>query len=151
MSNAYGRAYKRVADEDRLMSAKEIEKLILEKNKEKLRWDSEVCKDAKLTDISSKRLKWFLKEAGHEFHSVNEVVARIFVTTFKRKDYVPSPTQKTTQKIIALIEENPKITRKELAEVTGLTEDGINIIFKKCKTTPLLKESALIKGVIGKS
>lgn len=59
-------------------------------------------------------------------------------------------TQKTTQKIIALIEENPKITRKELAVVTGLTEDGIKYHLKKCKTNPLLKESVLIKGVTGK-
>ena len=74
---AYGRAYKRVADEDRLMSAKEIEKLILEKNKEKLRWDSEICKKAKIINISSKKLKWFLKEAGREYHSVENSLDKL--------------------------------------------------------------------------
>src|SRR3990167_5600419 len=47
---AYGRAYIRVADEDRQLSAKELEKLILRKNKDKLRWDTEICKEAKITD-----------------------------------------------------------------------------------------------------
>jgi len=63
---AYGRAYKRVADEDRLMSAKEVEKLILEKNKDKLMWDKEICKDASLDDIDKEKVKWFLRKAKEE-------------------------------------------------------------------------------------
>jgi len=328
---AYGRAYKRVADEDKLMSAKEIEKLILEKNKEKLRWDSEICKKAKLTDISSKKLKWFLKKSGREYHSVEnsleklgllkdekllnaavilfgekpqqffpnaklrcavfattdthlivdrqefegdlfylidkaeeyilknihigmrlegmyrvdvseidkdafreaiinafchrdywkydsvniaifkdrlevrspgglyggltieeikkkmiskrrneeiadmfheihfvekwgrgiglilskepdadfEVVAEIFITRFKRKHYVPptqKTTQKTTQKIITLIRKKSEITRKELAEETGLTEDGIKYHLKKMQEKGILKRVGPAKG-----
>jgi len=38
---AYGRAYMRVADEDRQLSARELENLILTKNREALRWDNE--------------------------------------------------------------------------------------------------------------
>jgi ATP-dependent DNA helicase RecG len=38
---AYSRAYVRVGDEDRKMSAKELENFILKKNKDKVRWDSE--------------------------------------------------------------------------------------------------------------
>lgn len=56
---AHGRAYIRVADEDRQLSAKELEGLILKKNKDKLRWDTEICKEAKLSDISAKKLKSF--------------------------------------------------------------------------------------------
>lgn len=63
---AYGRAYIRVADEDRLMSAKEVERLILEKNKEKLYWDKQICKDAGLEDIDKEKVKWFLKKAKYE-------------------------------------------------------------------------------------
>ena len=74
---AYGRTYKRIADEDKLMSAKEVEKLILEKNKEKLRWDSEICKEAKIADISSKKLKWFLKKSGREYHSVENSLKKL--------------------------------------------------------------------------
>jgi len=63
---AYGRAYKRVADEDRLMSAKELERLILEKNKDKLYWDKQICKDAGLKDIDKEKVKWFLRKAKEE-------------------------------------------------------------------------------------
>ncbi|MFH1432219.1 MAG: ATP-binding protein [archaeon] len=38
---AFGRAYIRVSDEDRQLCAKELEALILKKNKDKVRWDSE--------------------------------------------------------------------------------------------------------------
>ena len=40
---AYGRAYMRVADEDRQLSARELENLILHKNREALRWDNQPC------------------------------------------------------------------------------------------------------------
>lgn len=59
---AYGRAYIRVGDEDRLLSAKELENIILEKNKDKLAWDKEICKEAKLNDIDQKKVKWYLQE-----------------------------------------------------------------------------------------
>ena len=49
---AYGKAYKRVADEDRQLSARELENMILRKNKEKIRWDAEICARAKLKDLS---------------------------------------------------------------------------------------------------
>ncbi len=39
------------------------------------------------------------------------------------KNYIEA-TQKTTQKILALIKENPYITKKEIAEKIGITEDG---------------------------
>jgi ATP-dependent DNA helicase RecG len=63
---AYGGAYIRVGDEDRKMSAKELEKFILEKNKDKLRWDKEICSDAKLSDISKEKVRWFLRKAKAE-------------------------------------------------------------------------------------
>lgn len=37
---AYGRSYMRVADEDRQLSSRELENLILHKNKEAMRWDN---------------------------------------------------------------------------------------------------------------
>lgn len=58
---AYGRAYIRVGDSDRKLSAKEIEKIILEKHKDTLRWDNKICDKASLKDISSAKLKSFLK------------------------------------------------------------------------------------------
>lgn len=58
---AYGRAYMRVSDEDRKLSAKKIEEMILRKNKDKLRWDGQICKKATLKDISSYKFRKFLK------------------------------------------------------------------------------------------
>ncbi|MBI4981002.1 winged helix-turn-helix transcriptional regulator [Candidatus Woesearchaeota archaeon] len=67
---AYGRAYMRVGDEDRQISAKELERLILDKNRDKLRWDKEICKKANINDISIERLTWFLEQAGKNYHSI---------------------------------------------------------------------------------
>ena len=74
---AYGRAYMRVSDEDKLLSAKELEKLILEKNKDKLRWDKEICEGAGLEDIDEDRLKWFLGESGKNHHSIKSSLDKL--------------------------------------------------------------------------
>lgn len=74
---AYGRVYIRVGDEDRQLSAKEIERIILEKNKEMLAWDKEICTDAKISDISKSRLKWFLQKTGKSFDSVENSLKKL--------------------------------------------------------------------------
>jgi ATP-dependent DNA helicase RecG len=55
-------------------------------------------------------------------------------------------TQKTTQKIIALIEKSPEISRKELAEVIGLTEDGIKYHLKKMQKKGILERIGPARG-----
>jgi len=60
---AFGRPYKRVGRSTVRMSKDEYERLILEKHKEKLYFDSDICKEAKLKDINKERLLWFVKEA----------------------------------------------------------------------------------------
>jgi ATP-dependent DNA helicase RecG len=57
---AYGRAYIRVGDEDRQLSAKEVEKYIINKNKDKLRWDNEICDRATVKDIDEEAIKKFI-------------------------------------------------------------------------------------------
>ena len=42
-------------------------------------------------------------------------------------------TEKTTEKILRLMRENPHITNKELAEACGITEDGVYLEYKKAK------------------
>jgi len=74
---AYGRAYIRVGDENRQLSAKELERLILDKKRDKLAWDRETCKKAVFNDIGIEKLKWFLKEAGKEHHSVEDSLDRL--------------------------------------------------------------------------
>jgi len=67
---AYGRAYIRVGDEDRQLSARELENLILSKNRDRLRWDTEVCDKATVDDIGPGKLKSFLKLCGLKFDTI---------------------------------------------------------------------------------
>lgn len=60
---AFGRPYKRVGRSTHKMSKDEYERMILEKHKDKLYFDSQVCKDVKLADINEDKLLWFIKEA----------------------------------------------------------------------------------------
>lgn len=60
---SHGRAYMRVADEDRQLSAKELEKLILAKNSDRLRWDNGICRMG-VTDLDEGKLKRFVERAG---------------------------------------------------------------------------------------
>lgn len=60
---AYGRAYLRVADEDRLMSAKELENYILKRNKISEKWDTEIS-DKTVDDVNEKLLTDFLLRAN---------------------------------------------------------------------------------------
>ncbi|HDO25415.1 MAG TPA: ATP-dependent DNA helicase, partial [Nitrospirae bacterium] len=77
---AYGRAHIRVADEDRQLSAKELEGLILGKNKDKLRWDTEICKEAEITDISAVKVKSFLKGLGLKYDTVRNALEKLKLT-----------------------------------------------------------------------
>lgn len=60
---AHGRAYMRVADEDRQLSVKALEKLILSKNSEQLRWDNRIC-GMSVADLDDGKLKRFVERAG---------------------------------------------------------------------------------------
>jgi ATP-dependent DNA helicase RecG len=60
---AFGRAYIRVGDENRQLFAKELEAMILRKNKERLRWDAEPS-DCKLKDINESVLRQYIEKAN---------------------------------------------------------------------------------------
>jgi ATP-dependent DNA helicase RecG len=74
---AYGRAYIRVGDEDRQLSAKELENMILKKNKDKLRWDTAVCGKARIGDIGAGKLRKFLRKSGLEYTSVTNSLEKL--------------------------------------------------------------------------
>ncbi|MBU1269358.1 MAG: putative DNA binding domain-containing protein, partial [Nanoarchaeota archaeon] len=74
---AFGRAYVRTADEDRLLSSKELEELILKKNKYNLKWDEDICLNANLSDISSKKLKEYVLKAGLKYISKKETLENL--------------------------------------------------------------------------
>ena len=60
----------RVSDEDRQLSAKKIEEMILYKNKDELRWDKQVCKKATIKDISPYKFKHFLKLSNLNYNTL---------------------------------------------------------------------------------
>jgi len=55
-------------------------------------------------------------------------------------------TQKTTQKILALLRQNPHMTREELAKAVGISEAGIKFNLNKMKKQNLLKRVGPDKG-----
>src|SRR3990167_520180 len=59
---AYGRAYIRVSDEDKQLSAKELENLFVNKNKDKLRWDKQIS-EYKISEINARLLKNYIFKA----------------------------------------------------------------------------------------
>lgn len=73
---AYGRVYMRVADEDRQLTVRELEHLILIKNRGSLRWDTEPCA-MKLADVSESRLKTFLKRAGLKWSTASSALEKL--------------------------------------------------------------------------
>ncbi len=60
---SHGRAFMRVADEDRQLSAKELERLILSKNSDRMRWDNGFCR-AEAPALDDEKLKRFVERAG---------------------------------------------------------------------------------------
>ncbi|MCK5320233.1 putative DNA binding domain-containing protein [Candidatus Parcubacteria bacterium] len=74
---AKGRAFIRVGDENKQLSAKEIENIILRKNKDKLRWDKEICEEAKITDISVAKLRLFLKKSGLKYDNLENSLKKL--------------------------------------------------------------------------
>ena len=74
---AYGRAYVRVGDEDKKISPQELEHFILRKNKDKLRWDIEICVKAKLKDIDEEKVNVFVNAAGLKYYSVKSSLEKL--------------------------------------------------------------------------
>ncbi len=74
---AYGRAYVRVGDEDKKISPQELEHFILRKNRDKLRWDIEICVKAKLKDIDEEKVKVFVETAGLKFSSAKNSLEKL--------------------------------------------------------------------------
>ena len=60
---AYGRAYIRVADEDKKLSASELTEIILKNNRDALHWEDEPC-DLSIAQLVSEKISSFLARAG---------------------------------------------------------------------------------------
>jgi ATP-dependent DNA helicase RecG len=68
---AHGRAYMRVADEDRQLSAAELEAIIVDKNQNALRWDTRAL-DKPWPDLEIKKVKSFAKRAGLQWDTLGD-------------------------------------------------------------------------------
>jgi len=73
---ANGRAYMRVADEDRQLTARELENLIIAKNRDLHRWDSEIC-SATISDLDENKLRRFVERAGLKWDSPLNVLEKL--------------------------------------------------------------------------
>lgn len=73
---AHGRAYIRVADEDRQMSARELESLILKRNSAALRWDNEPSTTA-LAELSEEKIRRFVERAGLPWDSTANALTKL--------------------------------------------------------------------------
>ena len=71
---AYGRGYIRTGTENKQISARELENMIIRKNKESMRWDNQIYEGASLKDIDEKRVVEFVKRAGQKFTSVKNIL-----------------------------------------------------------------------------
>jgi len=58
--------YRRVGKSTLRMSKDEYERIILEKHKDKLYFDSQICKEATLADIDNIKVKRFIERASFE-------------------------------------------------------------------------------------
>ncbi len=68
---AFGRVYLRVADEDRQLSPKEIERLILEKNIYRSKWDSKLSKH-KISEVNESAISLFMNQLSKSGRIPNE-------------------------------------------------------------------------------
>jgi ATP-dependent DNA helicase RecG len=74
--SAYGRAYMRVADEDRQLSKQEQENLILRNKRSAMRWDNEPCK-ASLDDLDEEKVKTFVERSGLPWDSLPNTLEKL--------------------------------------------------------------------------
>jgi ATP-dependent DNA helicase RecG len=88
---AFGRPYKRVGRSTVKMTKDEYERSILDKNKNRIRFDNQVCKGAKLKDISRDLLKEFIRKGKSERgldlserSSVQEILMRLKLLKSKK-------------------------------------------------------------------
>jgi ATP-dependent DNA helicase RecG len=75
---AYGKAYIRVADEDRQISATELKHIILDKARDTLNWDSDPS-GVGLENIDQDKLKHFVKTAGLSWSHMVDVLEKLGV------------------------------------------------------------------------
>ena len=88
----------------------------------------------------------YVEKIGSGIKRIKELVPNVkfnissnwFGITFLRET-TQETTQETTSRILKLIRENPSITRKELAKIIGLSEDGIKYHLDKLRKDGVIR------------
>jgi ATP-dependent DNA helicase RecG len=73
---AYGRAFMRVADEDRQLSVKQLKDLIADQCRESLRWDNQPGKFT-ITDLDAAKIKSFVERAKLSWDTPQNALAKL--------------------------------------------------------------------------
>lgn len=73
---AMGRAYMRVADEDRQLSVRELEKIIVDKNQDRLRWDNQPC-NLSIAALDNVKLRAFVERAGLKWDTPENAIDKL--------------------------------------------------------------------------
>lgn len=73
---AYGRAFIRVADEDRQLSVKQLKDLIAAQSRESLRWDNQPGKFS-LADLDPTKIKQFVERANLAWDTPQNTLAKL--------------------------------------------------------------------------
>ena len=79
------------------------------------------------------RVQDMLKENGNKEAEFDVSKLTVFCVDVYSNEVDEATTQKTTQKILDLIKENPYISTVELAEACNLTRDGVTYQIRKLK------------------
>lgn len=70
-----------------------------------------------------------------------------FMTIIYSMEYKKGTTEKTTEKILSHIAENPSVTTEDLARLCGLTQDGVYYHTKRLREKGvLIREGGRKKG-----
>jgi predicted HTH transcriptional regulator len=134
---AFGRAYFRVADEDRQMSARELEVLILRRNREALRWDNEPSNLA-IHTLNEKKIRQYLNRAGLPWDNTIRVPSLVATPLETDKNHLKTnknnfEIDKTTKKISKTSFEYVKLPLKSPLK-TVKTESDIDKTYRNHQT-----------------
>jgi ATP-dependent DNA helicase RecG len=116
---------------------------------------ADVFKDMKLIEkigTGYKRIFDYFKDENLPVPEIRIISGGVMITVFEENvennisDSDTETAQKTVEKILELILENPKITQKELIDLTGLTRRGVEWNISQLKIQGLLERIGADKG-----
>ena len=141
---AFGRPYKRVGKSTVKMSKDEYERLILEKHKDKLQFDIQICLRATTKEMDKEKLRWFLRKAKEERNYDIDPETPI-KEALNRLNLIQD--EKLTNTAILLFAEDPQKFFPQVKIRAGRLKgtDGLDFIDMKVLegTIPELREKAM--------